>query len=285
MLNQGYVITRHSVTPTESNAGAWGLKSFVGTIHANSRRRYNTRHLEVQPGLYHIKVRPITVTFTLPDEFDLTTGEMFIWGINPRFLYGGWGMPGTGAPGYATNPEAFQTSYTRVMSGTGGNSMNEGIIHTHSRTVTVRTYQYQFFKFNWNDNTPVAVLPPINHCRMYISVFAKPKTGTRRANPDEGTSGIDDIAPDLIEAAQALSIHPNPSRGNVVVRYVSAAPGPVELLVTNQYGVVVTRKSRVDREAGAHTITLEMDQIATGVYICTVVSASGRMSRSFVVAQ
>ena len=99
-------------------------------------------------------------------------------------------------------------------------------------------------------------------------------------NKDEIT-GIkkQDGAPSLLTVHQN---YPNPFNGRTRIRFDLAQAGPVSLEVMNGMGQVVYQSLPEVRTAGSHTLALEGDGLAKGVYFYTVTAGTQKVTRKMI---
>lgn len=78
-------------------------------------------------------------------------------------------------------------------------------------------------------------------------------------------------------AAQTLnaSVFPNPFSDNTTIEFTQKQEGTVAVTITDLAGHVVLAKT-VQATAGTQRVELSLSQLATGSYVCTIVSAQGQ---------
>lgn len=93
---------------------------------------------------YTARSRQLTFTVTLPDSLENSdTCPLFVWGRN-----GGAGQPSGWT--FSTTPN-YETGWTMVTNGLGGDSLMEGIFAPSDKEITLETAQWDVY--GWNDST------------------------------------------------------------------------------------------------------------------------------------
>jgi len=85
-------------------------------------------------------------------------------------------------------------------------------------------------------------------------------------------------APSITRAMSALSVTPNPTRGDVVVSFELIDPQPVAIAIRDLQGRELRRVEAGLLTVGAHTLTMTMDGLSSGVYFVLV--TAGHQTRS-----
>lgn len=88
--------------------------------------------------------------------------------------------------------------------------------------------------------------------------------------------------PAEIVIATGLTIAPNPSAGQAVVRYELAHPTTVGLTVVDAIGREVATLVQAEQPAGAYAIPLTATHLPAGVYTCRLTTPTGSLTRRLV---
>lgn len=121
------------------------------------------------PFSYQAKVRTVTRTVTLPHMWviDTVSSPLFAWGRSGGIdEKSGWNF----------SQLNWQTGWSKVTSSTGGDTLNEGIFHSHGTTFTVVTAQYDVWGWNQDSNdykTYIGHVPDDSLMGVNFSVFGR----------------------------------------------------------------------------------------------------------------
>lgn len=88
---------------------------------------------------------------------------------------------------------------------------------------------------------------------------------------------------DEVNTALQLKAVPNPTNGMTAVRYELPALGDIKFTVVNMFGQTVFTKTEMGMAAGAHTMNLDAQNWASGLYYVNLATASGSMTTKLVV--
>lgn len=121
------------------------------------------------PYSYQAKVRTVTRTVTLPNMWVIDTNN------SPLFA---WGRSGglDEKSGWNFSQFNWQTGWSRVVSSTGGDTLNESIFHSQGTTFNVVTAQYDVWAWNQDSNdykTYVGHVPDDTLMGVNFSVFGR----------------------------------------------------------------------------------------------------------------
>lgn len=237
MLARGYRV-RHFST-SDVNYGQW--------TDSKSRPFINDGGKLIPTSPQYSSIRAVTGTIQLPSN---------IWQVdadNPLYVWGRGGSGTTG--GYSVALPNYQTRWTRVTSGEGGNNLTEGIYQpANSLTVNAETRQYEII----SGNIPSANYPPNNQMALHISVFGREVPSSVRENTDPATLTVD------------ASIEPTPAQGNALLRFAVSESAIVRISLSNIMGKehYVLPVERL--EAGVYSQQIFQYNLPDGVYFCTV---------------
>jgi hypothetical protein len=188
-----------------------------------------------------------------------------------------WGRSGgmNEKSGWSLNSINEQAGWSRVISGTGGDSLNESIFHSQSRTFRIITVQYNLWRvkdpFNAFDTTGKIMLgnvPPDSMIGMNFSVFGKVKP-QYSAVPERPRP----IAPRLyvsIDNAQSiLTIH---NASGQLLRNVS-------IQMYDLLGRAIGEHQMRSQETPS--IAMPISMLPTGTYFCRISTKDFVQSKKF----
>ena len=96
-----------------------------------------------------------------------------------------------------------------------------------------------------------------------------------------GTAGVEGFVPGTARVALA-PLQPNPSSGHSVARFTLSQSAPTEILLFDLQGRLVRRLDARERSAGRHEASLDLRDLATGVYLVAVRTPAGSAVRRIV---
>jgi hypothetical protein len=212
---------------------------------------------------YYVKLRTISKTDTLNDIWDIAdTSPLFAWGrsgsINEK---SGWS--------YAT--ENFQTGWSQVTNGSGGDSNNEGIFH-NSRIFTVKTVQYEVWGYV-RDSGFIKYLghfPRDSTIGVNYSVFGRVK-GPFKESVQEVPRGN-----------SFLVVRVNQGSNTVSASFYMAQPHQnLKLEVFDILGRSLTSIPVSNAVAGWNRVSIPFSSMRSGMYICRVSGGDYSQAKSF----
>jgi hypothetical protein len=89
---------------------------------------------------------------------------------------------------------------------------------------------------------------------------------------------------ELTEAIGALELFPNPTRDQLNVQFQLNEPTPVQLIVTDLTGKVVTTQNYTLQE-GPHQVQVDASRMQAGFYLVHLIAKEQRIAKKFVVAK
>ena len=93
-------------------------------------------------------------------------------------------------------------------------------------------------------------------------------------------------APEEIDGLQdALTCFPNPVQGKGSIRYTLQKTQPVEITLQNSLGQTVQTLLSQTRQEGKHFLTVDISNLPSGMYFCTLQTAGSRLVQRWVVTQ
>jgi len=213
-------------------------------------------------GMYETKSRVVTRTVTLDS----------IWEINAEAPLFAWGRSGglDEKSGWSSAQFNWQTGWSRVTSGTGGNAFNEGIFHSHSRMFTVSTIQYDVWAWDKPSKTfsnYIGHVPPDSMMGVNFTVFG-------RVRPE-----FSDVEEQKDAVNSSLSISANSN--NIFVRF--DAPERLvfpKLEVYDILGRLVTVYSDISGNEGLNSFTIPA-KLPAGTYIGRLTCQNFVQAKSF----
>ena len=192
IVDEGYELEHHSISVYEADAVVYDQWSHRYKMYFDN----SLSDKYIPSGLYEVQRRKITYTITHPISWNdrLTWNnelgrnvdyKIYVWGNGGKKhdKYSKKGLSYTGDYGYN-----FQTGYTGVISGYGGNEQAEhNMIHdyaTHgnnSHTFSFNNYQYCVYL----PGGGVSYIPSEQDLTAHYSVFAKPIPPTSVSDKDQ----------------------------------------------------------------------------------------------------
>jgi hypothetical protein len=106
-----------------------------------------------------------------------------------------------------------------------------------------------------------------------------------RGYADWGTVGVESPQPVTRPSELALSVSPNPTRGNASIAFSLPARGDVSLKLYDAQGRLVRTLVSGTREAGAHSVSLNGGSLSSGVYFYRLQSGSSTATKKLVIAR
>ncbi len=217
---------------------------------------------------YMVQHRTVTAKMVLPDTLERTDATpMFAWGRS-----GGQGAKS----GWSLAQENFQTGFSEVINGTGGDDTNdsyeEGIFHNND-TIIVQTYQYWVAGYDTLDGQYDIYL---GHCPrdtslgLNFSVFARPKILNEAVKEESPQSG--DALEVLLDAAT-----------NTATAYynITTPIHDARIEIYDDLGQLVAWLPRVSANIGKNQMQLPVSALASGVYLCRLSGKNYSQSKAF----
>src|SRR5207244_989448 len=99
------------------------------------------------------------------------------------------GGGGKSRSGWSFDQKNFQSGYSRVIDGSGGDTLNEGIFHSQGRTFTIQTVQYDVW--SWDYSKHLGHCPPDSLMGVNFTVFGRVDSthwADVKRTPIEGTN-------------------------------------------------------------------------------------------------
>ena len=238
MIDDGYKLSYFNSRNLQYTYGGWSSPMRVAFFNGGAMYK------PLASGSYTVKRRTVSATITLP------SGRWIVDNDHPLFVWGMGGSPLSSGGYSAANPN-YQTNYTRMTSGTGGNGLVDGIIHSHSLQVQVTTFQYEV----WDLQGRYAGLHPSTDQLMHhIGVFGKRITTSVQLSDEVETPEI--------------GIFPNPADDVFTVRYAVETPSRVELCLLNTLGQQIVSVSPEVLGRGTYSQEIHTASLPPGVYYC-----------------
>lgn len=216
-----------------------------------------------QESKYFAKVRSISKTISLDSIWDVkSTTPLFAWGRS--------GSLGEKS-GWDFSQFNFQSGYSRVNDGTGGDTLNEGIYHSQNTTFTVVTAQYDVWA--WDTTTHaytdhIGHVPPDSMLGVNFSVFGKLQSSR---------SDVNQIQPSQKEE---LVVFVNSDR-ELVVDYTAPAwniRSSIEIYdILGRLVVTYPNSTKVLGRNRFSTFT----NLNSGTYVCRINNGTFTKSKSF----
>ena len=269
-----YHIQHYSIPfdPKTFDVGEWSkdsVKYYFNTPWAASNESPEFQHrdylidTESMP-YYYAKMRVITRTDTLPDLWDITdSAPLFAWGRS-----GG----GSTKSGWSSASENFQTGWSRVTNGSGGDSLNEGIFHTN-RIITTETMQYDVWGYvdghGWVK--PLGHFPPDSVLGVNYTVFGRVKGahGSVAAHTENaGSHGIA-LREDLTSNTLTASFFMDRDREFR------------EIEIFDALGRLVESVPIENVIAGWNSMSIPSASLNSGMYVCRMYGEGGSQSKLF----
>ncbi|MBX7154676.1 MAG: T9SS type A sorting domain-containing protein [Candidatus Kapaibacterium sp.] len=104
------------------------------------------------------------------------------------------------------------------------------------------------------------------------------------SNPELFPLGAEEITP-VSDELSVQEAQPNPAVGNTQISFALAAPSDVEYILTDVQGNVIQRNTLGVQTEGTHTITVPLQQVASGSYFIRINTKFGYAVRKIVKAQ
>lgn len=204
--------------------------------------------------IYKVRVRPVTRTVWLDSIWEVSgDAPLFSWGrkgnLNEK---NGWS--------YAS--QNFQTGWSKVVSGTGGNENNEGIFHSHGTKFSIETAQYEVWSYDKATSGYTKYLglcPPDSMLGVCFSVYGRVQSihsGTQKDRSILSTS----LQARYLETSKTLNVKFD--------GFLTGKPYTIELF--NIIGKLVSVPKVGITSAGINEVSIHVDSEPTGIYICRV---------------
>ncbi|MEO6938826.1 MAG: S8 family serine peptidase [Candidatus Kapaibacterium sp.] len=205
----------------------------------------------------------------------LTTGEWNdYWDLTqPVFA---WGTSGAGDPdnGWELGNPNYETGFTQITNGEGGNSNNDGIIHTSNSTFNLRTYQWRKEKGgSAYDYYPCEGTSISGHFIRYnFSVY-----GRALVHADGVAVSKDELG------TFNLQLFPTSANSHVNVSYTLDRSSIRQLSILDVLGREVLSVPPETRYSGSQIERFEISKLPDGMYTCRVTSCGKIASARFLV--
>ena len=280
--HSGYTITHYSFDDTTSMTfGTWIELSPLDTVHGaintvtfgpSYSPNLSSRDTIATYGsrLYqlhfmtdsHARYRTVDLTVTLPKLWEMSDSA-------PLFAWGRSGAPSSKTGWNLSHPYNYETGWSQVQNGTGGdtNLINEGIFHNDSTTFVVRTGQWEIT----NDSTHLKQhVPPDSLLGVNFSVFGRQ---TSFAKVNESTSSPDGVP---------MTVAMVPSRGIVVANYYSASEiVDARIDFFDVLGRLVGSRDLGHQPSGWNRVEYSSGGFSSGMYLCRVSGTGISEAKSF----
>jgi len=210
--------------------------------------------------VYKVKRRKRTGIISLPNDKWIADpiNKLYVWGRSGQGIIGG----------YSGEKPNYQTRWTMVTSGTGGNGLVEGIIHNDSLNVAAYTFQYQV----WDSlNNYIGIFPPDDQIALNISVFGKEFIP------------VDVKEIKLSENPYNLYLSPNPANDELNVSFVLNNSSNIKIEIFDYIGQTVYKTCDLNFEYGMHSFKISLNNFNSGIYFCKAFINGTIISKSFVV--
>lgn len=218
-----------------------------------------------QSDLYYAKVRTVARSVTLDTLWDIDSisSPLFAWGRS-----GGIGQKS----GWNFSQYNFQTGWSRVTNGIGGDTLNEGIFHSQSKTFTIVTAQYDVWA--WDDSTAgyskyIGHVPNDTSLGVNFTVFGRRNLNYNSVRSQQ-SSGNENLL---------VSVSPEGNRLNAWYFTDRDVERP-KLEVYDILGRFITSFSEQYALKGWNTIQCPLN-LQSGTYICRISGSGFTQSKSF----
>ena len=167
-----------------------------------------------------------------------------------------WGRSGHGAKsGYALSSLNYHTGYTRVLSGSGGNNLVDGIIHSDSLNVRVVTYQYDLY--DQTGTISLGQVPRLDSLGCNISVFGDYiKITSVQENP--------------VNLGINCNIFPNPAKNKAKIQIFIDKPSIIKINIFDLLGNKYNSFNDNEIYSGIQTFNLYLNSLAAGIYFVKI---------------
>lgn len=227
MKEEGYYLKRYTFKGNTTK-GSPSAKSLITFENSGYKAK------QVYQDNYYAESVRFSGSYDLPDnDFDYNY-PIFVWGYS-----GDQNLPVGGLSLATVN---YQTHYTNVVSGTGGNGLVPNLIH-NSKSVELETYQYQLY--DADDSTVfIADYPEDTEIEFRITVFGKD--------------------PNFSSVENKLSLNgtfPNPTSG--IINFKEQYPDNTKVFISNITGNLV-------QEMKIQNGKIDITSFNSGIYIIKV---------------
>jgi len=219
-----------------------------------------------QQDVYYARVRPVTRVVKLDSiwEVDSVNSPLFAWGRSGGIKEkSGWNFSSLN----------FQTGWSYVMDGTGGDTLNEGIFHSQGTTFQILTAQYEVWA--WDSTTSgytkyLGYVPSDSMMGVNFSVYGR----LQRAISDvKSTNG---------EGNPSMVVSVNPS-GDLVMARISTdyEIDRTTVAIYDVLGRLQSSRYEGTVTSGDNTITYPISGLPSGTYILRLSGRGFTQSKSF----
>ncbi|OGU41981.1 MAG: hypothetical protein A2X61_12000 [Ignavibacteria bacterium GWB2_35_12] len=254
MIADGYIMTLiHDENPNYMNYGDWSNWEWRAFIKDADLKNFPK---PLRTGFYYVRHRDITSTIHLPENVWTIDNDhnLYVWGRKEFGLNSGWSILG---------PYNYQTRYTQVTSGTGGNGLVDGIIHNHSLDVSVRNYQYDVFWFNprtW-ELIYMGHYPPYNQLGFNIGVFGKQGPNNKKSSVEKQSNK---------NSYLYSSISPNPVKDKTKIFFTLSKSTFVSIDIYDIFGNNIYKSYPMFLNTGSFSKEIDLSTIDNGIYFCKI---------------
>ncbi len=193
-----------------------------------------------------------------------TTSPLFAWGRSGKQ---------TERSGWSLNQSNEQVGWSRIIDGSGGDSLNEGINHSGSLYFQAITAQYFLYHVHvWDSSNIVVydttwfVVPPDSAMGANFTVFGKVKPQFRDTTHDTILSAVRE-QPGL--PGSGLRVFIDPTTNTLIAMYYTDAALPdVNVEIYDALGRLVVNSHSAIANAGWNKVNLLLGDLPSGIYHC-----------------
>jgi len=113
------------------------------------------------------------------------------------------------------------------------------------------------------------------------SASGNPPSSAMAVQPSKNPPNLVAVDP-AMEALAFLGVYPNPTQEKLALNYYLHEPGPVEIKVTDLTGKVIHKENKADLPIGMHVSEISLKEAGAGIYILSISTPSGQVSRRIV---
>ena len=149
----------------------------------------------------------------------------------------------------------YQSGYTRVISGTGGNGLVDGIIHSQSLNVNVNTYQFHV----WSNDFSVdfGLIPPNNEMGANISVFGMELPTSVKSY-------------DIFNENFYASVFPNPIANKLTVQLITKVSQNICLSLFSVLGEKLKSLNFYNNIQDNFSYDIDFNDLPSGIYFLNI---------------
>jgi murein DD-endopeptidase MepM/ murein hydrolase activator NlpD len=180
--------------------------------------------------------------------------------------------------------------------GPGGCGSTDGIVRVNTHLHVFFAYRdatddrWYFFDpygiYNMPYCYPTGVNDPINgQCSRYPVAWKNGKPGYASSSSFSDTSFTDEVLSDATaNTTEQIFISPNPSDGNITVKYNSGNTGKINITVYNKTGSLIFKKTDY-AIAGSNTYHLNLSEFSSGSYYVDINNNNKSVRSSFIITK